>query len=145
MEVIGAVQPSNFPQPSVREVAERIDQLKELGRPAVFGSGVFASDGLEAIASEANAQFIDGDPSSVAGAAVSGAGDVDADGHTDILIGAHKDDAGGSDAGAAYLLLGPATGTIALSASDVRLLGENDEDYTGHAVSGGGETGRAQG
>ena len=59
MEVIGAVQPSNFSQPSVREVAELIDQVRELGLPAVFGSEVFSSDVLEAIASEAGAQFID--------------------------------------------------------------------------------------
>jgi ABC-type Zn uptake system ZnuABC Zn-binding protein ZnuA len=59
MEVIGAVQPSNFSQPSVREVAELIDQVRELGLPAVFGSGVFSSDVLEAIAGEADAQFID--------------------------------------------------------------------------------------
>lgn len=59
MEVIGAVQPSNFSQPSVREVAELIDQVKELGLPAVFGSEVFSSDVLEAIASEADVQFID--------------------------------------------------------------------------------------
>ena len=59
MEVIGAVQPSNFSQPSVREVAELIDQVRELGLPAVFGSGVFSSDVLKAIAGEADAQFID--------------------------------------------------------------------------------------
>jgi ABC-type Zn uptake system ZnuABC Zn-binding protein ZnuA len=59
MEVIGAVQPSNFSQPSVREVAELIDQVKDLGLPAVFGSEVFSSDVLESIASEAGAQFID--------------------------------------------------------------------------------------
>mgnify|MGYP002839421787 FL=1 len=59
MEVIGAIQPSNFSQPSVREVAQLIDQVKDLGLPAVFGSEVFSSDVLEAIASEANAQFVD--------------------------------------------------------------------------------------
>ena len=59
MEVIGAVQPSNFSQPSVREVAELIDQVKDLGLPAVFGSEVFSSDVLESIAKEANAEFID--------------------------------------------------------------------------------------
>ncbi len=59
MEVIGAVQPSNFSQPSVREVASLIDQVKALGLPAVFGSEVFPSDVLEAIADEANARFID--------------------------------------------------------------------------------------
>ena len=60
MEVIGAVQPSNFSQPSVREVAGLIDQVRELGLPALFGSEVFSSDVLEAIAKEANAQFVDG-------------------------------------------------------------------------------------
>ncbi|MBT98363.1 MAG: zinc ABC transporter substrate-binding protein [Dehalococcoidia bacterium] len=59
MEVIGAVQPSNFSQPSVKEVAALIDQVKELGLPAVFGSEVFSSDVLESIAKEANAEFID--------------------------------------------------------------------------------------
>ena len=59
MEVIGAVQPSNFSQPSVKEVARLIDQLRALGLPAVFGSEVFSSDVLEAIADEAGAQFID--------------------------------------------------------------------------------------
>ena len=59
MEVIGAVQPSNFSQPSVKDVARLIDQLRALGLPAVFGSEVFSSDVLEAIADEAGAQFID--------------------------------------------------------------------------------------
>ena len=59
MEIIGAVQPSNFSQPSVREVAALIGQVKDLGLPAVFGSEVFSSDVLESIADEANAEFID--------------------------------------------------------------------------------------
>ena len=59
MEVIGAVQPSNFSQPSVREVTRLIDQIKDLGIPAVFGSEVFPSDVLETIAKEAGARFID--------------------------------------------------------------------------------------
>ena len=59
MEVLGAVQPSNFSQPSVKEVAAIIDQVRALGLPALFGSEVFSSDVLEAIADEAGAQFID--------------------------------------------------------------------------------------
>ena len=58
MEVIGAVQPSNFAKPSVREVADLINQIEELGVPAVFGSEVFESDILETIAREAGAEFI---------------------------------------------------------------------------------------
>ena len=59
MEVIGAVQPSNFSDPSVKEVAGLINQVKELGLPAVFGSEVFPSDVLETIAKEAGASFVD--------------------------------------------------------------------------------------
>jgi len=59
MDVIGAVQPSNFSQPSVKEVAELIDQLNDLKLPAVFGSEVFPSDVLETVAKESGAEFVD--------------------------------------------------------------------------------------
>ena len=59
MEVIGAVQPSDFAEPSAREVAEIIDQVKELNIPAVFGSEEFPSDVLETIAREGNTTFVD--------------------------------------------------------------------------------------
>jgi ABC-type Zn uptake system ZnuABC Zn-binding protein ZnuA len=59
MEVIGAVQPSDFSEPSVREVTNLIKLIKELGVPAVFGSEVFDSDVLETIARDGGARFID--------------------------------------------------------------------------------------
>ena len=59
MEVIGAVQPSDFGEPSAREVAGIIDQIQELGIPAVFGSEEFPSQVLEIIAREGNTVFID--------------------------------------------------------------------------------------
>ena len=52
MTVIGAVQPSDFSEPSPKEVAALIDQIKAEHIPAVFGSEVFPSDVLEQIASE---------------------------------------------------------------------------------------------
>ncbi len=57
--VIGAAQPSDFSEPSPREVAALIDQIKAEGVPAVFGSEVFASSVLEQIAQEAGAAYID--------------------------------------------------------------------------------------
>lgn len=42
----------------------------------------------------------------LAGYSVAGAGDVDADGYADIVIGAPHNDAGATDGGAAYLLFG---------------------------------------
>ena len=46
-------------QPSVREVAGLIDQVKALKLPAIFGSEVFPSDVLATIAREAGAAFVD--------------------------------------------------------------------------------------
>ena len=59
MEVIGAVQPSDFAEPSAREMAELIDQIKELGLPAIFGSEEFSSQVLETIAREGNTNYVD--------------------------------------------------------------------------------------
>jgi ABC-type Zn uptake system ZnuABC Zn-binding protein ZnuA len=59
MEVIGAIQPSDFSEPSPREVARLIDQLKRERVPAVFGSEVFPSPVLERIAAEADVRLVD--------------------------------------------------------------------------------------
>lgn len=59
MTVIGAIQPSDFSEPSPREVANLIDQIKTEHLPAVFGSEVFPSGVLEQIANEAGADYVD--------------------------------------------------------------------------------------
>jgi ABC-type Zn uptake system ZnuABC Zn-binding protein ZnuA len=59
MTVIGAIQPSDFSEPSPRDVAELIDQIREENVPAIFGSEVFPSDVLEQIASETGAAYVD--------------------------------------------------------------------------------------
>jgi ABC-type Zn uptake system ZnuABC Zn-binding protein ZnuA len=59
MTVIGAAQPSDFSEPSAREVAGLIDQIREQQVPAVFGSEVFPSPVLEQIAAEGGAEFVD--------------------------------------------------------------------------------------
>ena len=59
MTVIGAVQPSNFSEPSAREVADLIQQIKSEEIPAVFGSEVFDSDVMETIAAESGAAYVD--------------------------------------------------------------------------------------
>ncbi len=59
LTVIGAVQPSDFSEPSAREVAELIQQINGEGIPAVFGSEVFPSDVMETIAAESGAAYVD--------------------------------------------------------------------------------------
>lgn len=57
--IIGAVQPADFKEPSAKEVASIIEQLKKEQVPAIFGSEVFPSPVLEQIAREANVKFYD--------------------------------------------------------------------------------------
>jgi len=58
-ETLGAIQPSDFTEPSAREVATLIDQIKEHNVPAIFGSEVFPSSILSQIAKESGATFVD--------------------------------------------------------------------------------------
>ena len=58
-EIIGAIQPSDFTEPSAREVASLIDQVRGNNVPAIFGSEVFPSPVLAQIAQEGGAEFVD--------------------------------------------------------------------------------------
>ena len=58
-QIIGAVQPSDFSDPSPREVKRLIDQIRQEKVPAVFGSEVFPSPVLEQIARESKTSYID--------------------------------------------------------------------------------------
>lgn len=58
-KIIGAIQPSDFSDPTPREVAALIDQIRRTGVPAIFGSEVFPSPVLEQIAHETGARYID--------------------------------------------------------------------------------------
>ena len=58
-QIIGAIQPSDFADPTPQEVAALIDQIRREHVPAIFGSEVFPSPVLEQIASETGAQYVD--------------------------------------------------------------------------------------
>ena len=74
-----------------------------------------------------------------AGVSVSGAGDVNNDGYDDMLIGAWAENSGGKDAGAAYLMLGPASGTISLSEAEAKFIGLSGGDYAGYSTDSAGD------
>ena len=57
--VIGAVQPADFGEPTPAEVADLIDQIRAEDVTAVFGSEVFPSPVLEQIANETGATYVD--------------------------------------------------------------------------------------
>ena len=58
-EVIGAIQVANFEEPTPREVAALIEQVRTASVPAIFGSEVFPSPVLEQIGREAGVAYVD--------------------------------------------------------------------------------------
>jgi ABC-type Zn uptake system ZnuABC Zn-binding protein ZnuA len=59
MTVVGAIEPASFAEPSPREVARVIRQLKREKVPAIFGSEVFPSKVLDQIGREAGVRFVE--------------------------------------------------------------------------------------
>jgi ABC-type Zn uptake system ZnuABC Zn-binding protein ZnuA len=57
-DVVAAIQPSDFAEPTAQEVADLIDQVRAEHVPAIFGSEVFPSPVLEQIAAEAGAEYV---------------------------------------------------------------------------------------
>ena len=80
-----------------------------------------------------------------AGYSVSSAGDINGDSIDDLIVGARDNDAGGTNAGAAYVIYGTSgnRGTLDLASltdSDgFKIVGESDRDYAGISVSSAGD------
>jgi hypothetical protein len=85
----------------------------------------------EGTASSASATFTGEALSDYAGWDADGGGDVDGDGWDDFIAGAPFNDAGGSSAGAVYLVYGLTTGTATFAAADVKIIGDAASDYLG--------------
>jgi ABC-type Zn uptake system ZnuABC Zn-binding protein ZnuA len=59
MTVIGAIQPSDFAEPSPRQVAALIDQVRSSGVPAIFASEVYPSRVIEVVGRETGVRYVD--------------------------------------------------------------------------------------
>jgi hypothetical protein len=84
--------------------------------------------------SASDATFVGSQVDADLGSSVSGAGDVDADGYTDVLLGAP----GTGDGGATYLFSGPLTGQVELTEATAVLSGL-DGDSSGYHISTAGD------
>jgi hypothetical protein len=78
-----------------------------------------------------------------AGSDIDYAGDVDADGRGDLLIGAFANDAAGSSAGRTYLMLGndmpDGGGIVSVNSVTYTFTGEHMGDSSGYSVAGNGD------
>ncbi len=101
------------------------------GRAYVFlgsASGLAATAASIVESNQAGAEF---------GISVSAAGDVDGDGHADVIVGAHRYDNGQNDEGRAYVYRGSAAGLVSTSAWTAE--GNQAGSEFGWAVSGAGD------
>ncbi|MFM9093631.1 MAG: metal ABC transporter substrate-binding protein, partial [Acidimicrobiaceae bacterium] len=57
--VVGAIQPSSFDEPTPKDIAELISQVKSQKVKAIFGSEVFPSTVLEQIGAETGVRYVD--------------------------------------------------------------------------------------
>jgi len=99
------------------------------------------SPGTYEVSAIASHEFIGKNADDHIGNWISFAGDVNADGGEDILIGTVHSDENGSDAGAAYLVLSSSLASlgssIPLSDADYEFLGETANDRCGEVASAG--------
>jgi ABC-type Zn uptake system ZnuABC Zn-binding protein ZnuA len=58
LELVTVVQPADFSEPTAAEVRAIIDRMREHDVPALYGSEVFPSDVLDAIAEETGATYV---------------------------------------------------------------------------------------
>jgi len=102
----------------------------------VYGSGATLTSASLSTAVEFTGEIA----ADMAGYSVAGAGDVNNDGYDDFLVGAYGNDAGGSSAGAAYLVYG--TGATLSSASlstAVKFTSTAGNDFAGYSVASAGD------
>ena len=87
----------------------------------------------------ADARLVGRQPGDHAGNALDASADVDGDGIHDVLIGAYIDDSAAINAGAAYLVLGPWSGTTYLTEAEGGFIGEAEADVAGWSVAIAGD------
>lgn len=88
---------------------------------------------------EADVVYVSDQPVDYAGQSVASAGDVNADGWEDLLIGAPLSDEGDSRSGKVWLVYGPLTLGGELADLATSFLGANASDYVGTSVSSAGD------
>ncbi len=102
---------------------------------------VLGEDGLADMSlGAADAKYLGTSNGDRAGIDVAGVGDVNGDGHDDMLVGAYGASYGGVDGGVAYLIHGsPTPAGLTLAGANAMIVAETDGDQMGYRVAGAGD------
>jgi len=112
-----------------------------MGVPAAyvfFGSSLSSGATLDSSSADVVLESVNSDDRT--GSSIVGLGDLDGDGLGDIAVSAPASDGWGDMPGTVYLIRGSTLaggGPVPLASADVVMLGENDNDLAGHAMSAG--------
>jgi len=116
--------------------APKSSVASELAGAAYLALGPFWG---EAELADAGAAFYGDIEGGYAGYDVAGAGDLDSDGHDDLLIGAYLHSGTGPRAGKAYLFRGPVEGTHSVTEAHASITAELDYEFLGRSLAGVGD------
>jgi Ca2+-binding RTX toxin-like protein len=112
----------------------------------IFGKASgFGTIDLTSLAAADGFKIVGENDVDIAGQSVSSAGDVNGDGFDDLIIGSRYNDAGGSNAGAAYIIFGKETGFANIDLASLaiedgfKIIGDAASDETGISVSSAGD------
>lgn len=100
------------------------------------------SQSLGSISGTKGAQIVGVNANDFLGVSVKGAGDVNGDGLSDIVVGASGSDPNGSGSGEAYVIYGRTgtiNGSLSVATADIRIQGVAAGDSLGSSVSGIGD------
>ncbi len=100
-------------------------------RGPVTGTSVLADQALALVGEDAPTR---------SGYALSPAGDLDGDGHHELLVGVHPEAESGSSRGAVYLVDGPIREPRRIEGMGAHFVGEDSVDWLGVAIAGLGDT-----
>jgi VCBS repeat-containing protein len=132
-------------------IGDRFNDISASDAGAVyilFGSSTPATnvDIAAAVTSGQAIRILGENSNDYAGFSLSSVGDFNHDGYDDIIIGAYNNDAGGTDAGAAYVIYGSATASSTIYLSDIadgnhgfKIIGQAANNFAGFSVSSAGD------
>jgi len=113
----------------------------DAGKTSLFFGTTVAAGGTFILGS-GDATFVGEAAGDYSGSAVASAGDVDADGLSDLLIGARGNDEAADYSGKSYLFLGTtisAGGEFDLASADITFTGEAEDDQSGSSLAALGD------